>query len=237
MSRDSFEYFDQSKHELVGYVARQSLVSAFGPQGTPGVQLEALESPFQRRMLDQDARSLLPHVLTEHAADIDLLMWDLFDERLGFYVQPGGGVITRSVELVGEQWRGRAEEQGRCVVFGSTEHRAAWRKALQEFLALLDRVDLLRRTVLVAPAWAARTTDGERTPTSFGLTPAHANQLTKAYLLMVQRYSRIAVIAPPRSACVASPGHQWGLAPFHYDPGVYRAIACDADRFVAGQLS
>lgn len=234
VSRDSFEYFDKERFQLVEYVARQSLASAFASPAQPLLDTAALDSQFQRRVLELDAASALPERLDAMASGIDILLWDLFDERLGYYEQPDGAVATNTVELIRWTRETGNEPSARLVAFGSREHLTTFVRRLHDFAALLDRTGLRDRLVLVAPSWASRTETGSMTPSSFGLSAARANLLVLPYLQAVHDVVRPGlVISPPASLTQAATDHQWGVAPFHYVPAVYRSITTAIEELVA----
>ncbi|MBO0924931.1 hypothetical protein J1G44_20235 [Cellulomonas sp. zg-ZUI199] len=223
MARDTFEHVSGSgQFVLVRYVARQSLISAYAGAATvPGT--EVLESPFQRRMVEGDAQGDLPSLLVAHAAETDLLVWDLTDERLGVWTWPEGQVATRSVELVAsgieEHLRGR-----RLVTFGTNEHFALWCRALAWFHDTVRGLSLLPKTVLLAVPWAETSDDGSAVPRSFGVAPAEANAAFERYY-SAARDAGIRVVAPPIKDVVADSQHRWGPAPFHYSRCTYETIA------------
>lgn len=230
VSRDSFEHLEGSRFQLLEYVARQSLTSAFAPAGAPLLDVAQLTSPFQRRVLELDAASELPARLREQAGAIDLVLWDLFDERLGYYETSAGEIATNSVELIRWQRETGAETDARLVPYGSREHLRTFAQRLVDFSALLDETGLRDRVVLVAPSWATETDTGAPTPSSFGLSARRANVVTLPYLQAV--YDVVSpglVISPPWSVIKAATDHQWGVAPFHYTPDVYRHITAQID--------
>lgn len=234
VARDSVEYLSAGRATVVEYVARQSLVSAFSPAGEPSFDLKGLDSPFQRRVLKHDARSKLLPLLRKHATSTDLLLWDLFDERLGYYVHDDGHVTTNSVELIRAEREGQAEPKGRLIEFGTAEHLERFRGHLLEFRRALAERDLLGRLVLIAPDWAWRATTGRHTPSSFGLSARRANLLVAPYLSAVEHVVRPGVIIrPPANLTLADPDHRWGLAPFHYQPAVYEYIALALEQILA----
>lgn len=225
VSRDSFEYLDMDRFQLVEYVARQSLASAFAGPGEPAFDTSTLESQFQRRVLDLDAASGLPRQLRSAADTVDLLLWDLFDERLGYYARPDGTVVTNTVELIRWSRETGLEPSGRLVPYGSREHLRAFTRRLEDFRTLLDETGLRDRVVLVAPSWARVTETDDRTPSSFGITAQRANVLTLPYLQAVRDTVQPGlIISPPLALTRAASDHQWGIAPFHYVPEVYRYI-------------
>ena len=225
VSRDTFAFLDPSHFELGGYLARQSLISAFGPTARVPIDPALLTSPFQRRMLESDADSSIPGALRAAAQEIDLLLWDLVDERLGVLDHPDGGVSTDSVELR-TQLHGDLPSGLTRTEFGTPEHLDRFAAALPPWRDLLAELGLLSRTVIVAPPWAALDTSGAPTPTSFGLDAGKANHLAEAYLAAAAEALGVEIVGrdlAPR----ASMTHQWGIAPFHYDDATYEELATE----------
>lgn len=221
VSRDTFEHLGPT-FELVSYTARQSLVSAFSAPVHPDLDLglSALQSEFQRRMLLADARSSLLQTLDQLPDTLDLLVWDLVDERLGLSRFPDGAVQTRSVEQLRAGILPRAAEH---VPYGSAAHHALWSDALARWGEALEARDLLRRTVLLAPPWALGDSQGSPTPASFGLRPDAANEITEWYVDQVRSRLGLPVISP--HDVIAATDHRWGRAAFHYSDDVYRGLA------------
>lgn len=237
VSRDTFMFLDPKHFSLQEYIARQSLVSGFGPVGVPLVDTTELTSRFQRRMIEGDAASDLPVRVERAAASVDLLLWDLVDERLGVHVHDDGGVTTDTVELRtvrGVAAAADAPAGTRHVRFGSDEHFSLFVAALPSWRALLARTGLLERTVLLAPPWAVVTESGGRTPASFGLTADAANAQFTRYVAAARDVVGVPVLgrglglgAEDEDGPVARAltTHQWGLAPFHYDDATYTFLA------------
>ncbi|WNB85190.1 DUF6270 domain-containing protein [Cellulomonas sp. ATA003] len=221
VSRDSAEFFPGNTLQVLQYVARQSLISAFSP-GPATVDLTAVQSPFQRRMLEGDAQGSLPALLERARDQIDLLLWDLTDERLGVLVSTDGHVVTRTVEGLAAGISGEVDGW-RLVPFGSDEHFAMWIAALERFTGLLTGLELLERTVLLHVPWAERSDDGMPVPASFGTSSVQANKAYERYYEHAQR-SGFAIEALPSSMSVTSSAHRWGAAPFHYTESTYREI-------------
>jgi hypothetical protein len=224
VSRDTFEYLDSSRFELLGYVARQSLASAFSKPTTPLFDLDLLSSRFQRRMLRWDAQSALPELIEAASTSIDVLLWDLTDERLGTIPRGRTALVTNSVELARAQRDGHAPGYA-PVAFGSEEHLGAFQRALESWRNFLVELDLLERLLVVAPPWAVTRSDGVPTPHSFGLTPEVANQHLRRYVDLVKAELGVTVIGEDLKDVYASPTHRWGPAPFHYDDPTYMRIA------------
>lgn len=221
VSRDSLEHAGPERYTVTRYVARQSLVSAYGgsarvePGGT-------ITSPFQRRMVEGDAEGNLLAVLRAHVESTDLLLWDLTDERLGVLVAPDGAILTRSVDLISADIAPRLDGW-RHVPFGSDEHFTVWAAALDQFCADLRLLGLLNRTVLLAVPWAASTDDGGPVPRSFGVSSGEANALLERYYRAAETHG-VRVERVPEDLAVAGADHRWGRAPFHYAHRTYDAI-------------
>ncbi|KQT99843.1 DUF6270 domain-containing protein [Sanguibacter sp. Leaf3] len=223
VSRDTFEYLAPN-FELVSYTARQSLVSAFTAPVDPAIDLalSMLPSEFQRRMLLADARSSLVDSLDRLPEDLDLLVWDLVDERLGISRFEDGSVQTRSVEQIRA---GIVPDNAEHVRFGSATHRRLWSDALHQWGEALDARDLIGRTVLLAPPWAVDDSEGDPTPASFGLRPDEANEITERYVEQVRTTLGVPVITT--RDVVAAVDHRWGRAAFHYSDDVYQRLAVE----------
>jgi len=222
VSRDTFEFMDKDRFSLLRYVARSSLISAFAPPTTSSPAGTENLSPFQRRQLEDDFRSALPSVLDEFRGSIDLILWDLTDERLGVYLGPAGQVVSDSLELrklgkgvMGEEWR--------HVPLGTDDHFGRFSVALQSWRnALLDR-NLLDRVVLLGPPWASHGLDGEPAPTSFGIAAEDANRAYARYYDAVRNALGAPILG--RDLTVATDKrHVWSAAPFHYARGVYESL-------------
>ncbi|MFC7594465.1 DUF6270 domain-containing protein [Terrabacter sp. GCM10028922] len=232
VSRDTFEFLDPKAFELTAYVARQSLISAMGATAPAPVCLARLDSPFQRRMLAGDAASSLPGVMRKLAAEVDLVVLDLFDERLGVFEHLDGSFTTDSVELrtLGEEGLTAGSMHHR---FGSRVHRRFFQTALEAFRTLLDDLDLRDRTVLLAPKWAPSNRDGGEPTPSFGDRADAMNPVFDHYVDAAVHALDVPVLGKDVQT-YAEPEHRWGSAPFHYDDDTYTALAAEVAEAAPG---
>lgn len=230
VSRDTFEFLDRSEFSLLRYVARSSLVSAFSPAAPVPLQDGHGLSPFQLRQVKADASSSLLPLLRDFSGRIDLLLWDLVDERLGFYADPEGHVVTDSIELrKGGDHAGLAGY--RHVPFGSAEHLERFRSSLGPWRRFLAEQGLLDRLVSVALPWASTDVDGKPAPASFGITGHQGNRLYEPYYDSVSEEFAAPVIG--RGLAVRTDHrHKWGPAPFHYSADTYVALTNSIQRLV-----
>ncbi|WP_275002740.1 DUF6270 domain-containing protein [Promicromonospora iranensis] len=223
VSRDTFEHLDPEHFELVEYVARQSVLSAY----TKPVELMApptLKSRFQQRMITGDFSSSLRSLLATHSSATDFVLVDLTDERLGAYMLPDGSFVTRSVELIesgGEQYLPQGTKH---IAFGTQQHFDYWTTAM-EYVGEQMRTRMPQATiVLLDIPWAEWSETGSQTPGSFGMQAPDANPVFRSYARMAAQALGAHVISMEPSEVVSSPHHPWGDAPFHYAEKVYLEI-------------
>ena len=214
VARDAASEMENRGWSVERYIARQSLISAGRPADVGDLDLSLLASPFARRSFMSDVVGNLEAQLTAVAARTDLLLWDLTDERLGVLETSPGAFLTRSTEaMTAGLYEGLT---ARFLELGTAEHLHLWRPALLRFHTLLKRLDLTRRTILLNVPWATRTTSGELTVPSWGMT---------RYVDLVRQETDIRILHVPDELVVADDAHRWGAAPFHYAGTLYSWVA------------
>lgn len=228
VGRDTLEHVPAGRARLVRYVARQSLLSAFSPSRAE-IDVSSLSSAFQRRMVQGDLIGSLRLELQRHAPSVHMVLWDLFDERLGAYRTPEGTFVTRTAEALRAGLEDLAAEQSwRLVPFGSDAHYSHWVHALRRFAELCESVGVAGKVVLLDVPWATHTISGAPTPSSYGVTAEVANALRARYVISARNeLPWLHVVTVDISAVVADEGHKWGLAPFHFAPSVHRRLATE----------
>lgn len=150
VSRDTLEFMHNV--ELGAYVARQSAIVALSPATDLDVPLDALVSPFQRRMMRGDTQADAASRMG--VSNESLILIDLVDERRGVWQFPDGTFLTNSVEAFRtgiEEW---APDAGaRLIEFGTDEHYSLWK---QGFTIVTRRLAASGRPlVLLDIAWAS----------------------------------------------------------------------------------
>lgn len=209
--------------DLVGYVARQSLLSVGSDASAHFPSDARIDSAFQRRMMVGDFRGDALDRLAAAAESTDLVLWDLTDERHGVHVLEDGSIVTRSIDLVRQDEALAVAEQGRHLSLGDDEHFALWSRRAAAFAEELRAVGLFGRTVVLQVPWALVTSDGEPTPWSMGWRAQDANAAFLRYFDSLRALGFTVIELQPL-AVLADPGHQWGLAPFHYTHETYEEI-------------
>lgn len=222
VSRDTFEYLPE-RFELRRYVARQSLASAFTQAGHLKRELTPITSAFQRKMVHGDLDGNLASSLREAAADTDLLLVDLVDER-GGVIDVGDAFVTK----LNEFWQaGGREATARRphLPFGSEEHFTLWSEGARRFLGLLDELGLARRTVVLRTPWASRYADGEPLAVPTWMMPPSEADARYARYFAVLESAGIHAVDLPEDLARTPADHQWGPSPFHYVDDAYTVLA------------
>lgn len=222
VSRDTFGFLPET-FRLLGYVARQSSISAGAPAAGVGARLTTLPSAFQNRVVQGDVEGDLDETLERLADDIDLLLVDLIDER-GGVVAAGGGYVTRSLEL----WNAGgavATAGGRHIPFSTDEHFGLWSTAVERISERLVELDLLDRTIVLRTPWATSMSSGAAVPVPDWMTPPEtANEQFERYFTWLDHLGFTIIPLPPELA-KSAPDHRWGPSPFHYTDAAHRYLA------------
>lgn len=228
VTRDAVPWFSEYGFDMVGYVARQSLISAFRKASTAEFDFTLIKSTFQRRMAIGDIEGNLRFAVQQSKPDV--VLWDICDERLGVRKPRNGGMITHTRDYVGEGIH--PGPFGPVMQFGTDEHYTLWERALGEFLLALDRYGLAGKLYLNATPWAVEDEFG-RANMAQAEVAADFNRAADRYLDLARRQGVHVVVIPQDAAISRSDGHQWGPAPFHYADRTYQSMLKELHRSMA----
>lgn len=223
VARDTVAALPAGTYTLAGYTARHSVLSEGSDASKKLPASLGLNSAFQERMVRDDWAGTPLEQLFARANAVDLLLWDLTDERHGVHWFMSGEIITRSIDLIHSQPALEALEPHTHVPFGSDTHFDGWREKIDTFVGRLRDTGLLEHTRLLRINWAETTPDGQPTPASMGLSAPEANRLYTRYYEHLAA-TGVCTITVPADITYADPSHRWGLAPFHYTHEVYRYV-------------
>ncbi len=211
MSRDAFEF--DGAPEVVDYAARSSLASAFAPAPNldllPNMDLDAITSAFQRRMVDRDLLKQLSTHLS--ASDFDVLLIDLIDERLRV-IRVGETYVTWSPELQGS---GVKVDRSTMVEQGSAEYFAEFTRGWETLIKLVDPKKIVVNRVFWAKTDQAGSAVGDPTQTD-----VHNARLEQLYAIIAKTRG-VRFLDYPRTVFVTDRAHKWGPSPYHYVDAVY----------------
>ena len=222
VSRDTITAARPGEFEIVGYVARQSLISMARNAFDAWPEGFRLESNFQQRVVQGDWLGNAWWRLLQEKDDLDLVLLDLTDERFGVYRRDDQSVITRSIDMMGTELEETASEF-ELLPFGSEPHLELFNRAAQEFAGQLKKNGLFEKTVVLRVPWASETEEHQPTPVSLNLSAKRANEIFPQYYAVLEKLGFRFIDVPRESVCAFS-SHQWGVAAFHYIPAVYESI-------------
>ncbi|WP_024476136.1 DUF6270 domain-containing protein [Arthrobacter sp. CAL618] len=223
VARDTYEYFDQKKHPLMDYVARQSLISAFSEPVDLSARDSDLASAFQVKNLQGDLDGDLTRRIQAQSAACGILIWDLADERLGVIDCGQGQYITRSVELVRSGLLERLPES-RWIRFGTPEHFDLWKLSVHRFAVLLENQKLIDRILLLDIPWSMYNQFGKQTKGIVQISPDEANNLYAEYIQVVLAEMNLRKIGISWNQSISNTDHKWTESPYHYHETVYQAM-------------
>lgn len=228
VSRDAFELPEgKSEYTLSEYVARTSLVSGLDGRRFRrpfrGVDTAAIESPFQRRMVEWDL-SGTKIVDLLRAGEFDLVLLDLIDERFDL-VRQGRRYATRSNEFTRSGFV-IADGGGELVRARSEEKFALWVAAWERFIGLCEHYGVSDRLRVNAVSWATRLDGGDPLPPRFppAITEAANRELARMYAVIEERVPREQFLSFSPDLMEAATEHKWGVGPFHYVDRYYDAL-------------
>lgn len=214
VTRDAEPWFGEYGFEMVRYVARQSLISAFHRAKIAEYDLSPVESAFQRRMIKGDVSSNLRSEIQR--AEPDLVVWDICDERAGVKKARSGGLVSSITNHVRREIH--PGPFGRTIPFGDDTHFTMWQRALPQFLVALEKNNLADKIVLNATPWALLDETGK----DLGDVPRTFNANAERYIAAADA-AGVRVAHVPQVLAVARSDHKWGPAPFHFVDDTYRA--------------
>lgn len=218
VTRDAFEHLDDS-FKLVGYLARQSLISAASP--ATGLLTEAsLQSSFQNRSLNGDIGSSLFGSVRSAAPKVDLFVIDILSERLGVFKLADGSYITHSGELGRSGLLNSLEIKPSLLRFGTDRHFATWKSASTKFVGVLKNSKILEKTIHIETPWASKTDTGDDVEPFRGLPAEQANEMYERYFEHLRNLG-VRSCRLPLELAVSSNRHKWGPNPYHYAEPAY----------------
>ncbi|MBD2765035.1 hypothetical protein IEE91_07520 [Kocuria sp. cx-455] len=211
VTRDAFALLERPN--VAEYVARSPIVSAMAAPATElpaGMNIDLIDSAFQRRMVTWDVQKSLPELLSKTAHDAVVI--DLIDERLGLLDLGHGRVLSLSTEAVKA---GLTRDAGTLLRVGDPDFLSRWDAAAQQLIQRLQD----ERVILNRVFWAAVDENGQDLTQKFPVDLN--NQVLEHMYGTLQEGLDCAVIDYPAELMVADSQHRWGLSPFHFTREFY----------------
>lgn len=221
VSRDTYETV-KDNHNLVGYIARQSLISA-ATKPEIRIPLEGLANKFNPRMVAGDIKSSLFPSIRAKAQQTDIFLFDILSERLGVYRLDGGKYVTNSVELAQSGLLKNFPYAKALIHFGTDRHFELWKSSVVSLKNLLMTVDLFQSAYFIKTIWTDRTRDGMVVPKFRNWDAEDANELYERYFAFLDELG-FKPILPDSAISFSDADHKWGSSPYHYQPEYYNAV-------------
>lgn len=218
--RDAYER-TSDRHDLVKYVARQSLISAATPAMTVDPDAIALASKFQRFAVTGDLGSSLYPELAANHENIDIVVIDLVVDRFGVIPQRDEGrYFTHSAEFRASGVKKHLRGLGKPIPFGTPTHLKIWTQSAERLVHHLEELGLKEKTLVLDVLWAHSTRDGVPANEFPDLSSVRANLVYPRYVDVLEKLG-LAVAHMPEDVAFTTADHKWGLAPYHYVDEAY----------------
>jgi hypothetical protein len=225
VSRDAFgdQYAADLQFELVDYLARSSLATAFGRGDVKNINFDAIVSPFQRRMVRSDVLHGL--VATISTTAYDILLLDLIDERFSVFVDEYGALCTVTGELLSSGF----DPNGRPGKMVSPFTDAAfelWERGWNALVLTLASTDSLEKLLINEVYWSKASADGiDYLPHYSAQDIERANRyLTRLYARMREDLPEQQFLRFDAQLLEGACEHRWGRSPFHYVDAYYTGL-------------
>jgi hypothetical protein len=221
VSRDAFSEMGPAG-AITGYVARQSLISAFNPPAS--LRPKPLKSSFQNRMLLGDISSDFVTKLESKMNETDVIVMDLLVERLGVSRIRGGSFVTMSSELKESGVLSTVKGQTRGIRFATEEHFRLWSEAAVRLNLFLEKHDIKSKTLVLETPWAELTDSGDKVKGNASMSPMEANEKYERYYRFLSAECGLMTYRIPEEHAIAADDHRWGTTPYHYVASAYQGI-------------
>lgn len=213
VSRDTCDLALGAKSSVRSYVARQSIISVDQPTDNSYLRQLKFPSDFKQKSFTGDLLGDAFIRLSE-ASEVDLLLLDLVDERLGLFVSPEGEVITQSTD--GRSISAYNNLPWGLIEFGTAEHFMRFKSAWVHYSDRLKELNLFERTVLIQAPWAVWDSNGQRALPDTNDGPKYFNRKYKRYYRLIKN-SGVRVIKVPKKIlhCRRQPPLGVSFIPLH----------------------
>ena len=208
-----------SDAKRAGFVARQSLISAVSGPSSIHATLPAAITPAAARLVRMDIDGTLLDEIHRVSASLDMLLWDLDDERLGVHQLSNGTFLTRSPQLKASQWEGATIV--RDITFGSKEHLELWKQAATIFAERIKSLGLWKKTRVLRLPWSAEDANGDSVELDFGPRAAEANSYFDPYFAHLEDLGAHIIL---ENQTAAASSHQQGRAPQNFTDDTYHRL-------------
>ena len=216
VSRDVFNYNDAPT--MTQYFARSSIASAFSKPCLVSIDLDKIESRFQRAMVRNDLTK--DFSLNLDAFEYDIILMDFIDERFDLYRMPDDSIITLSGEFFN---LGFTIEKSNVIPRGSEEWFKLWTTGWKKLITNLKESNNLDKLYINKVYLSYCTESGKNFLPNYTVNNIKElnDNLEALYKIALLNISEKKFINYKKSDFVGSDNHRWGVSPFHYVDDFY----------------
>ena len=220
VSRDIFNLPQANHWEIVNYFARTSFTSIYSPIVRAEINLEAIDSEFQKRIVGYDIHKDFSEKIG--LVDFDILLLDFIDERFDIFQFSDDSICVLSNELMASGFNHK-EHDGKLIKSGTQLFFDLWKKGWDDFIAQMSILGLLHKVRLHQTYWASEDDKGEKFGSSM---PQEYIQKNNLFLKKLYKYAQKSLEEKQILSCtygntVSASTHQWGRSPFHFPDAYY----------------
>lgn len=209
--------------DLVDYIARSSFSSMFAKRPEVEIELDKIQSRFQRRMVVMDIEKEAESIIKQ--GNYDILLVDFIVERLSLYIAANGGFMTVSNELRSSGID--LEKNGQIIKSPSEHFLELWIEGWKKFLSVLRTSGYISKLRINEVFYSNICSDGKDFSPRFSMNSINtANSfLSKLYSIASEEIRDQQIYRFSPKLFVGDENHRWGKSPFHYTSDYYSEAA------------
>lgn len=215
VTRDIFNFIDESEQQVVDYFARTTIPSIVSSPILLEEKDINLNSPFQRRLIMRDFNKSIFNVLEN--TEFDYLIIDLYDERFDLF-QIEDSFITFSNEFSNS---GLEKDFNGVKVENNLKN---WEAACKIFAEKLLEVVPIEK-IIIHEVYETKKylEDNKKKKFDIKMNIRQKNIISKKRYKIFKKMIKAKVVKG-RKNLIANPKHQWGLTPIHFVDEYYLEI-------------
>ena len=219
VTRDVFDFCEMRDLEVVEYFARSSLASMCSEKVDIDIDLQKIESTFERRCVERDLDKCFLEMVENNA--FDYLIFDFLSIRFDIMLN-GNKIITLSDEIIKTDYD-FASNSFRTIKNNSEEFFYYWKCGFDRILSLCQAISIVDKLVLNKVYIANCSANG--LPFSDFYDKKYIEEfnqlLSKLYDYYDNKVKSGFVLNYDPKLFLGSNTHKWGLNPFHFVDDFY----------------
>lgn len=217
VSRDIFtkDFDKNSSLNVVDYYARYSIAKLTADSYIGEIDLSAISSSFQKRMIYQDLRNDIFTALLDRKYDVFLV--DLLTIRLNL-AKYDNTILTCSNELISSGFLENRDVE--LITPNNERYWELWEAGFNKLVSFLRENNLLKKLLIQKLYWATVDENGEILNNQ-NIIEQQNKLLARAYSIVEKHIGDTYFIEYSESEFIAAKEHKWGKSPIHYIDNLY----------------